>query len=568
MRSPFDPPRVRPIGIRSAARPAGPAFVLLLGLASHFPALAVSSSAGETSSSPPPDYAGTVAAILHARCAECHRPGGIAPMSFLSYDEARPWAKSIRRSVESREMPPWHPDPAHGEWANDMSLSAEEIDAIVRWVDAGAPAGDLALAPAPPTFEAGWRLGEPDLVIDLPPYTVPAGGPDILFDHVVKAEIPRGSWLSGVEFLPGDLRVVHHITGYVGNASMNGPGGAAAAFSPTVKVFVIWAGGQPPLEYPDGVGHRLSPRQIFTFNMHYHPVEHEEVVDVTRVGLHFGVGEIERACFNVSAASQSLLIPPGESNYERSAFYQFAADSQIVSLFPHMHYRGKDMTYVLALPDGERRTLLRVPKYSFGWQRVYYPKEPIDAPKGSRLEMVAHFDNSAANPDNPDPTAWVRTGEQTNDEMGIAFFDFVSKDSVEPAPLEHEAYLAEVMAGYPAGDGYVLKFGGGALPAGAAAYLPRDRDTGTLHLTAGFNLFTMDLRDLAWEGDRFTCELVMGDSVRGSGEVSEDGSVAIDFHYSEEAKNDPLLGFGVRLMSHLEGRRVEAAEAGVAGAGL
>ncbi len=507
----------------------------------------------DTSASATPTFAREIAPIFYEKCATCHRPGQIGPMPLLTHDDARPWAKAIRKVVVNREMPPWHADPAIGHWSNDMSLAPAQIASIARWVDAGAPAGDLTKVPPPPNFTDSWQFGKPDVEFDLPETKVPSGGPDILLDHVVKVEIPEGGWLSGVEFLPGDRRVVHHITGYVGNASMNGPAGESAAFSPAVSVFVIWAGGAAPLAYPQGVGHKLNRVQTFTFNMHYHPFAGVEVTDRTRVGLHLGKGEIQKVCKNVSAADQCLLIPPGAPNYEARAFYQFAEDSQIVSLFPHMHWRGKDMTYDLVLPDGTRQKILNVPHYRFDWQRVYYPTEPISAPKGSRVEMVAHFDNSAGNSANPDSKAWVRTGEQTTDEMGIGFFDFVSAKGVEPTPIKPKEYLAEVLRRHPREEGYVLNFAGGALPAGAALWLPRKEKSGILYLNPGFNLFAMDLRDLAWNGDEFACSLAVGEGIAGSGRVSSDGSVAVDFAFPEATLKDPKSAFAVRLMSHLTG---------------
>ncbi|MBI1784412.1 cytochrome c [Candidatus Sumerlaeota bacterium] len=206
-----------------------------------------------------PTYAADVAPIILAKCADCHRPGQIGPMALLNYDDTRPWAKSIKKSVVSREMPPWHADPACGKWANDMSLSPEQIETISRWVDAGAPPGDLSKAPAPPHYTDDWQLGKPDVEIELPETRVPSSGPDILIDRVVQVDIPEGRWLAGVEFLPGDRRVVHHITGYVGNASMHGPGGEAAAFSPAVKVFVIWGGRSGPAGVSGGSRPQAQP---------------------------------------------------------------------------------------------------------------------------------------------------------------------------------------------------------------------------------------------------------------------------------------------------------------------
>lgn len=388
-----------------------------------------------------------VATILHNNCASCHRPGEIAPMSLLSYKEARPWAKSIRQVVLDRTMPPWLADPQHGAFANDRRLSQKDIDIIVAWVDDGAKEGDLKDLPPAPKFPAeGWKLGTPDVVLPMTlEASVPADGVVAYRHFVVPTNFTEDKYVQFAEIRRGDPSVVHHVIVSVrepGQGPMPPAGeinlGAAANREGEARtaqqqpgqrgntpdgMLVGWAPGMSPLLLKPGQAKLIKKGSVLIFQMHY-TTNGQASKDRTSVGLYFAKAPVEKRVITTGAVARNLVIPPGEPSYESKASFIFKEDSHIVSFMPHMHVRGKDFEYKLVYPDGTSKILLRVPRYDFNWQLVYFMKEPVAAPKGSRIECVAHHDNSERNKHNPDPTKEVRWGPQTWEEMMIGWLDY------------------------------------------------------------------------------------------------------------------------------------------------
>lgn len=540
--------------LRSADGIAALCAIGLLPILGLWPAAAGASGAG-------PTFTKDVAPILNAHCVGCHRPGEIGPMSLTSYDEARPWAKSIGKTVAARQMPPWDADPAFGHWANDISLKEKEIATITAWVDSGAPRGEGEPAPAPPAKTAGWSLGEPDYMIDLPEVAVPAEGADQFPDQLVTIDLPEGKWLSAVEILPGNREVLHHVVAFLGMAAMRANVQGEAA-PPTlsgndVAIASIWAAGMPPTVHPPGMGHLLNTKQTFTFNMHYHP-SGQAATDRTRAGLYFGKGELTKKMRTIAGMNTGLLIPPGEARYEGRAFSYIDQDSQIVSLFPHMHLRGKEFEYRIHRPDGSSETLLRVPGYDFQWQWVYYPKAPIAAPAGSVVEITGHFDNSAGNPANPDPSKTIGFGEQTNDEMLIGFMEVVPEKGMEFPRPDASRIMTAFLGRERDRERFLVKFGG-TLPVAAGLHLPKGKSEGAFYLFAASAMALSPVRQLAWDGNRFTGRVALFNN-----ELKVDGTVAEDDTFTMKLEAPPLTPtttpqakFIYRMLANLKGVRLE-----------
>ncbi len=431
--------------------------------------LAVSPVAWASSTTDIPEtvtFSEHVAPIFMEHCVACHRPNDVAPMSLMGYDEARPWAKSIVKVVASREMPPWDASHEYGDFSNDISLDDREIALISRWVEQGAPQGDPAKMPAAPELpEPGsWRMGrEPDYVIDLAEIDVPADGPDLFVTQVYGTDIPDGKWVQAVELLPGNTQVLHHVVVYLGPFGMGDDDddesnagvsrtiylNEAAKRNPgiaeTPRIGGVWVAGSPPSEFPKGYGQPLQNNQLVSFNMHYHPSGNAGS-DSSKLGLYFGDGEMEKEITTAFAADPGMFIPAGAGDHHESAVYLFSQDSQILSLLPHMHNRGKSMRYTLRLPDGSQQVLLDVPEYDYDWQNIYHLREPVVAPAGSMVEVEAVWDNSADNPANPDPTIDVPWGDGTNNEMLVAFLNFVAEDGKKPKPVRVSEKIDTLLA--------------------------------------------------------------------------------------------------------------------------
>ncbi|HXG67221.1 MAG TPA: thiol-disulfide isomerase [Blastocatellia bacterium] len=352
-----------------------------------------------------------VAPIFYKSCAECHRPGEIAPFSLLTYKEARPWARSIKEKVVTREMPPWHADPAHGEYLNDRRLTQKEIDTIVAWADQGAKEGDPKDLPKPPQYPDGWNIGKPDAVFYLPTeFDVPAEGVVEYKYFSVPTNFKQDMWVQAAEIRPGARSVVHHVIVFVQSGAER-------------KLLVGYAPGEQPAIIPRGLARKIPAGANLVFQVHYTP-NGTAVKDRSYVGLIFAKEPPKSELLTRPILNARFVIPPGHPNYRVESSFTFPEDGTIQSLMPHMHLRGKSFEYRVTFPDGTSKVILSVPKYSFAWQSYYILKEPVRAPKGTRVDCVAHFDNSAGNKYNPDPTKEVRWGDQTWEEMMIGWMSY------------------------------------------------------------------------------------------------------------------------------------------------
>ncbi len=461
-----------------------------------------------------PTFARDVAPIFFNHCGECHRPGEIAPMSLLSYGEARPWAKSIARAVKAREMPPWSGESDQHQWANDISLSDDQITTIVRWVEDGAPEGDPANLPEVPEFTNGWKLGEPDEILTLEPVEVAAEGDDIFPKQYVELNLDEPRWVRAIEFLPSDRRVAHHLQATYTSPSNNGGGRG---------IFGIWTAGMPPYVFPDGMGRALGAGTTkILVDLHYHPMG-EAATDQMRIGVYYGEGELQKEVATIPVTNTGLRIPPGADHHAEKAHYLFDKDMQVLAFSPHMHVRGKAMKYELTYPDGERETLLDVPKYDYNWQWLYYPKSPIEIPAGSRVDVTAVWDNSEGNPANPDPSKEIIYRGDTFSEMFVGFLEVIQKDGVYHQPQPAREKISTLLAQYPPEDSFFID---GFLKVGFHA--PRDGE-GWLYLGSGLVVFSTTLDDYQWEGSRLVINTQFPTAEASAtttvirGEVGEDG---------------------------------------------
>jgi mono/diheme cytochrome c family protein len=375
-------------------------------------------------------YTKDIAPILFKNCAECHRPGEIGPMSLLSYQETRPWARSIRERVVQRQMPPWSADPAVGHWANDPRLSQAEIDSIVAWVETGAPKGEDKDLPAAPKFTDGWTIGQPDVVLQMKEdYTVPADGTVPYLYFSIPTGFTEDKWVQAIEIRPGNRAVVHHVIAYAQEAGVTD---TAAGGEGEVRNGRTHLTGITPNKtgtvFAPGTARLIKKGSNIVFQMHY-TTNGQAAKDRTKIAFVFAKEPAKKMIMTGNALESKFVIPAGDPNYEVKASKTFTDDVLINSFMPHMHVRGKSFKYTAVYPDGRSEVLLNVPSYDFNWQLTYIPKQEIRLPKGTRLDVVAAFDNSAKNKYNPDPTQVVRWGDQTWEEMMIGWYTYVKAAS-------------------------------------------------------------------------------------------------------------------------------------------
>ncbi len=429
---------------------------------------ALVAGAANTTSTKQATFNKDVLPVLQKNCQSCHRPGEAAPMSFLTFQDTRPWAKAIKAAVVTKKMPPWYADPAYGHFQNERKLTDAEIGALVSWTDGGAPEGEAKDKPAPVKFIDGWNI-RPDVVLEMPhAYDVPATGTVEYLYIVIPTGFTKDTWVTAAEVRPGNRTVIHHVIASVrppgsrymkdaqpgipftpvtyerdangaatkriqreSSDTQRGGGGDGDAIA-GVENLVGYAPGLQPQRYDlvPGTAKLIPAGSDVVLQMHYTP-NGKPTTDVTRIGLTLTTETPTHKIVTVPALFAGLQIPPNDPNYESHSSVVIKEECQLVWMMPHMHVRGKDFVYKAVYPTGETETLLSVPKYDFNWQLAYDLSKPVVLPKGTRIECTAHHDNSANNKYNPNPNVTVKWGDQTWEEMMIGWFGVVVDTNVK-----------------------------------------------------------------------------------------------------------------------------------------
>jgi len=421
-----------------------------------------------TPSLPPPAEAVTfnrdVAPIVHRNCAPCHRPGEAGPFSLLTYADVRKRADQIARVTARRYMPPWPPEPGYGEFVGERRLGADQIALLQRWVREGAPEGPPVEAPAPPRFTEGWQLGPPDLVVEMgETYTVPAEGADVFRNFVLPVPGKGTRYVRALELRPGDKKVVHHAnvlvdtTGSARRRDARDPGVGFAGMDVELESdrfepdshFLFWKPGTAAVTEPPGMAWRLDEGTDLVLNMHLQPTGKPEPIRPT-VGLYFTAEAPTKFPMLLQLEHDGAIdIPPGESHFVVVDHYDLPVDVEVLGVYPHAHYVGRDVQGSATLPDGTKKWLIWIRDWDFAWQAVYRFAHPVFLPRGSRLEMRITYDNSAGNVRNPnDPPRRVVAGNRSTDEMGHLWIQVLPRQRDDRWVLQ-EAYMRRRLEKYP-----------------------------------------------------------------------------------------------------------------------
>lgn len=412
-----------------------------------------------------------VAPILYKNCVTCHRPNDIAPMSLLTYKDARPWAKLIRDAVVDRRMPPWHADPKVGDFLNDSRLSETDISTIDAWFRSGAKEGDSKNLPPAPVFAQGWHI-KPDIVFSIPEFSVSGASQDDYEYIYVPTNFTEDKWVQAAEVLPGDRRVVHHATvsvivgdkvakevaehaganagvdkyhyrtGKVLHLKRDAPvaddgcsyptgGGVPGMSSGYVNIVPgIYLPGHLAETRPPGFALRIPAGSYLQFQVHYSNHTAEDVKDRTSIGLVFASEPVKHEIGQFEIWNDLFLIPANDHNHRVTSCFTLPKDVIVLAYTGHMHFRGKSMRTEAIYPDGRHEEIMNVPHYDFRWQETYFLKHQFVMPKGTKLVTTAYFDNSAKNAQNPDPAKAIRWGEPSDEEMMGFWLQFADPKEV------------------------------------------------------------------------------------------------------------------------------------------
>lgn len=397
---------------------------------------------------PPPTFYKDVLPILQSRCQACHRAGEMAPMPLQTFQQVRPFARAIQQVTKARTMPPWFADPCCGHFANDPSLSAEQIATLSAWADARAPEGNPQDAPPPVHWTDGWNIKRPDVVFRMPVAKVlPASG-DVPYQYIIiPTHFKKDEWVRMSEIRPSNRMVVHHAVAYIRPPDSSWLRGAPTgvpfsagdlpagklrhdAMWTTSDILLVYAPGSLPDSWPPGFAKLIPAGSDIVLQMHYTTHGHK-TEDQTSVGLVFAKQPPVKRVLTLQLTNDRFVIPPGDPDKRVEVHGSLPNDALLLSFFPHMHLRGKSFEYNILEPRGRVQTLLRIPHYSFYWQLSYRLAQPLPLKAGTVLQAVATFDNSKNNPHNPDPDSAVTWGEQTWAEMMVGFFDVAVDPGVD-----------------------------------------------------------------------------------------------------------------------------------------
>ena len=378
------------------------------------------------------DYATQVAPLLQEKCVVCHTEGGLGPWAMNSHLMVQGFAPMIREVLLTKRMPPWHADPHIGVWKNDISLSNQQLQTLVQWIDEGAKRGQGVDPLAQQnTVSAEWPLGEPDLIIDIPKHTVPASGVVDYQFPTVPNPLDHGVWIKAATVVPGDREVVHHILAGTLDSDTTDLRRNSGVFD---NYLIGYAPGNESHKFPQDTGVFIPAGGEFLFQLHYTPVG-RETVDESRIGLYFHEQPPENFYRQEVVVDPTIRIPPNEARHAETAYYKFPKEAWLHDLVPHAHYRGVASKFELIKPDGSTEVVLSVPNYDFNWQRTYEFVEPKRIPAGSRLVHTTWYDNSASNPGNPNPEREVPWGLQSWDEMLYGAFSYTYVNETVESPI-------------------------------------------------------------------------------------------------------------------------------------
>lgn len=402
-------------------------------------------------------YAGNIAAILNKHCVECHRPGEVAPFSLIGYENAKKWSPNIATVTHSKRMPPWKAVEGFGEFRDENRLSATEMEAIAAWVKSGAPRGDSAAEPVPPKFTSEWRLGHPDLILQPgKQFKIGPEGADVYRNFVIPTSYKETRWVTAMDVKPGNPKIVHHVIAFLdehgrateiaGKTSDGQEGysswGGGVGFMPDGS-FGGWAPGVRAKRTAGDVAFELKPGATIVMQVHYHKDGKPEE-DLTKLGLYFSPKPPQRILRLAWLANPLFRLEPGKKDQKVELRLPIPVDVTLYGAMPHMHMLGRSMKASLELPDGSIKPLIYIDDWDFNWQLTYAYKEPIRIPKGSKIRIEAIYDNSAANPRNPNsPPKPVTWGEQTTDEMMLFVAAYTTDDNV--AFNERAALIKELL---------------------------------------------------------------------------------------------------------------------------